>query len=803
MKFIATFILFISIHSISIAQDLHGDRHQHGEHRGVTHSLRSDTMDVLNYDIHLFIPTSSGDIVGYTAITFSPKMNSIPNISLDLLKMTIDSIEINGTNLSYTYDDTLLITTFASPLNDNDTATMFVYYHGVPQKDPSTYGGFYFSGGYAYSIGVGFESYPHNFGRTFHPCFDNFMEHATYDFYLTCTPSNKGYANGYFISDTLDGNGNRVRRFRMDDKIPSYLACVAVANFVEVNQEYISLITGDTIPIKFVAVAGDTTAMKNSFVNLFSAIETFENRYGPHFFNKIGYIAVPFTAGAMEHATLIAYPRFLIDGTTADETTMAHELSHHWWGDLVTCKSAEHMWINEGMAAYSEKLFTEDLYGETAYKNAVRSNHKNTVWRHHFIDGGYFALSAVPQNVTYGTTTYDKGSDIAHTLRGYLGDSLFFLGLKTIIANNQLQNIDSDDFRDQLNLIPGINVTDFFADWVNQPGYPHFHVDSISVTPTAGDYDVTVYVQQQLRGAVSFANNVPINVFFRDENWNLHSVKMNVSGQFSNQTFTVPFSPTYATLNEDEKISDATTSDQFVIKATGTKLFSNANFQLSVQSITDSAFVRVEHNWVSAYQGVNDPTIVVSPDRSWTIRGVDYQNMTANGIFVYNGTITSAGNLDAGLMVDHGAVLFNEDSILLLYRADASQPWSVFPTYTLNVQANLTNKTGAITAQNLLAGEYSFGMRVYGVGINSSTKKTDIKLFPNPNDGNFKIDMGNSAKGEYVFQLYGLNGVLIAEKKTSDKQFTFSPGELANGIYYLSVLNKNKVVANMKVSVVR
>lgn len=768
--------------------------------RGVTHSLRSDTIDVLNYDIHLYVPTSSGNIYGYTDVTFSPKMNGINNISFDLLKMTIDSVKMNGNILSYTYDDTLLISTFPSVLNSIDTSTITIYYHGTPQQDPSSWGGWYFSGGYSFNLGVGFESIPHNFGRVFHPCFDNFMEHATYDFYITTSVNNKAYCNGKLISDTLDLNGDRVRYWRMNDPITSYLASIAVANYTQVNQQYISTVTPDTIPIQLTSLAADTNDFKSAFVNLPYAIEAFEESYGPHFFNKIGYVAVPFSSGAMEHATNIAYPVSFL-GNTFFESVMAHELAHHWWGDLVTCKSAEDMWINEGMATYSEKLFFENRYGQARYKSEVRSGHKSCVWKHHVDDGGFFALSAVPQVVTYGTTSYTKGSDMAHTLRGYLGDSLFFLGLKTIIANNQLQNISSNDFMNQLNAINGIDVTDFFNDWINQPGYLQFEADSFIVAPNGSDFDVTVYTQQKLRGANHYGNNIPVTVSFRDNNWNLHEEKILISGQYSNATFTIPFQPDYVALNEDEKISSATTGDQLIVKTTGTKSYPYANFTMSVQSITDSAFVRAEQHWVKPFPIVADPTIVVSKQRYWKIHGINLQNMTANASFVFNGTTTGSGYLDDSLMIDYGSVLFEEDSIVLLYREKASDYWMEFPTYTINTQGSSTSKTGVVNATNILEGEYTFGIRVYGIGIDEKKNKIDINLFPNPNDGNFKVDMGET-KGDFTFSLFNQNGKLVLEKKSNDKIVSFNSKNLANGIYYLSVKDKKKLIANLPVSII-
>jgi hypothetical protein len=325
-------------------------------------------------------------------------------------------------------------------------------------------------------------------------------------------------------------------------------------------------------------------------------------------------------------------------------------------------------------------------------------------------------------------------------------------------------------------------------------------VDSFVTNVNGGNFDVTVHVGQKLRGRTNYSNNVPLTVTFRDDDWNVHTEKIFSSGVSSNSTFTVPFYPTYVALNEDEKISDAISASNVVIKTVSPVNLTYCNLLLPITSVTDSAFIRVEHNWVSPYQGVDDPTIVVSKDRYWKIHGTQLSNINFGANFAFNG-VTSF-HLDSGLMVDHGAVQFHEDSVLLLYRAKTSDSWTEFPTYTLNTQGSAINKTGLMMATNIQPGEYTFGMRVYGVGINEN-KKLNLKLYPNPSDGNFKIDMGDAAKGEYTFQLYNSAGILVAEKKTSEKTFTFSPGELSNGIYYLSVKNKKSLVANIPVSIVK
>ncbi|MGB0428531.1 MAG: M1 family aminopeptidase, partial [Flavobacteriales bacterium] len=83
---------------------------------------------------------------------------------------------------------------------------------------------------------------------------------------------------------------------------------------------------------------------------------------------KVGYVATP--VGAMEHPGNIAYPTGLIDGTLSGESIMAHELAHHWFGNLITCHQAEEMWINEGWAEYLSIYFLEEVYDENTYLEA-------------------------------------------------------------------------------------------------------------------------------------------------------------------------------------------------------------------------------------------------------------------------------------------------------------------------------------------------------------------------------------------------------------------------------------------------
>lgn len=710
-------------------------------------SLRSDTIDILKTTINLQITDFTNKIIaGNTQIDFVPKVNGISTLSLDLLKLIIDSIEINNSNLTYSYNDTLLVVNLPSIINIGDTVSLTVFYHGTPQVDASGWGGFYFTASEAYNLGVGFAADPHVYGRVWFPCFDNFVERSKYEFNIKTNGGKIAYCNGTLAKDTTDANGFRTRTFILDETIPSYLVMVAVGNYAQLNWSFVS-ISGDTIPLILSDIPSDTTNLKNSFVNLKNAIACFENRYGPFAWKKMGYAVVPFGSGAMEHATNVTYPRPFVNGSTAyEDVLMAHELSHQWWGDHATCHNQGDMWINEGMATFSQFIFNECVYGQTAYKNKVRANHEDGVHYTHIHNGGYLPISPASHANTYDSyLVYNKGADMAHTMRGYLGDSLFFLGLKYVQANNSFTDISSMKFRDDMTFATGVNMNDFFSGWVFSGGWPHFSIDSFSSVPNGGNYDVTIYIKQKLDGAPNLFNNVPLEITFKDAGWNEITKTLNVSGLNTIATVTIPFNPVFTGVDLNEKISDAITSDMKVLKATGTSFSATANgrMQIAVQAITpnDSAFMLVEHNWAPP-DSFKTPNLnyKLSPYHFWKVSGILPSLFDATGSITYDGrAILSGGNgyLDHQLLTATN----QEDSIALLYRKDPSSDWNWFPYYTKTMN-NLTDKFGTIKIDSLLLGEYSIALLKSGNNsIVESKNENTILIYPNPSEGKIWISI--------------------------------------------------------------
>ncbi len=175
-------------------------------------ALQSDTLDILHYSIHLdIVYLSQKTIAGYTDLKVTPKYNNVQHLKLDLLRMNVDSVIANQQSLPFQYNDTLLDISLNTAMNISDTNWVRVYYHGIPVKDPSGWGGFYFSNDsvFAFNLGVGMQDDPHNYGRVWYPCLDDFIDRATYDFHIRVKSQNQAICNGTLQAVTQHPDGSK------------------------------------------------------------------------------------------------------------------------------------------------------------------------------------------------------------------------------------------------------------------------------------------------------------------------------------------------------------------------------------------------------------------------------------------------------------------------------------------------------------------------------------------------------------------------------------------------------------------
>lgn len=765
-------------------------------------NLRSDTIDILKYTINANITDFVTDTIRCnTTVKFKPKLNGQNKIRLDLLKMFIDSVKLGATKLTFTYNDTVAKVNLPLSYNTTDTIDITLFYHGKPQGDPSGWGGFYFSGTYAFNLGVGFGAKPHNYGRVWFPCFDNFVEKSQYEFNITTDSTKRAYCNGQLMSDIKVGS-TRTRNWVLQKEIPSYLASVAVADYTQVSWTH-TISTG-TVPIILAARAPDTTALKNGFVNLKSCITGFENYYGPYVWNRVGYCLVPFNSGAMEHATNIAYPQ-AATSIGYEAQLMAHEFSHHWWGDLMTCETQEDMWLNEGFATYSQYMFKEWKYNKTQYYTDVKNEHEYLMHYAHIVEKSYMAVSGIPHKYTYGDHVYKKGADVAHTLRSYMGDAAFFAGLKYVLVQKSYKTMNSAEFKTLLETSSGQFLTDFFNGWVFSGGWPHFSIDSIRYTAIgSGSYSAAVSLRQKLVGAPALFNNVPIEVSFFDNTWARTIKTFTVSNVNQNFTSVLGFNPVYAAINYDSKISDGITSEVKTLKANIIYNYSLAKTTVTVQNFgVDSSLIRVEHNYAKPDPlKFNVMKYKLSNQHYWKFDGILSPGFRAKAQFNYDGAAVPAIPITGGLYsyMDTCLTTGGSDSLVILYRKNAGEDWREVYSYS-KVKYPGGGKAGRIVVDTLKLGEYVFANRM-GVATTIKAQEkhgTYLKVYPNPASNNITLKLENyNLSGGEIVDVKNIEGKIVYSGPINGNETQIDCSGFAKGNYFVGVYKNKKMVANQK-----
>lgn len=767
-------------------------------YKSSTLDTRSDSIDIIDQYLTFDFWQLDQTLKASARIEISAKVDNINSIRLDLLDLNVDSVIHETGPLNFEYDGLNLEIELFDNLLANESDSFTVYYNGSPTTDAAGFGGFYFSGEYAYNVGVGFAADPHNYGRTWFPCFDNFVERMTFEFEILTDSTHNAICSGEYIDSEIVGEDSLVHYWVMEESIPSYLNAIAIGEFDPVEQDFESIL-GYDIPVLLAGLSSEQSDIEASFMNLEGAFNSYEDAYGPYLWNKVGFSFVPFNSGAMEHASNIAYPKAFVNGNLNFETLMAHELSHHWWGNLVTCRTAEDMWINEGMASFSEFVFLEYVYDYETYIEAVVENHVDVLKTAHESDGGRLAISGIGHENTYGDHVYNKGADVAHVMRTYLGDDYFDL-MKGFLQENEFQDVSSEDFRDYLNANSDVNMSDFFDQWVFNPGFPEFGVDFYSYSEDNDNYILDLTISQKQHYSNEIYTDVPMTIRVMNEDFEFEDFDEIIPNtEYAAQLLT-SIKPDYVFLNPLNGISQAVLVDDLVLDDTGNEFLETSEFRLDIETLEegDSIWFRIENHWVDPDPFEDDPLFNLSEDRFWRIRmqSSDTESLVTARVNYY-------GNEAAGTYIDE--VFFEnfelnnltEDSLVLVYREDASMDWVEYSNYELNTQGASDNWVGYIKINELISGDFAWAYR-----WSSSThiyEERDSKCLRFvPKEEAILIDCGNMRD----YSIFDMSGKII-ESKNCEGANRIEVSGLKNGNYliYMDSDENNKHV--LKFSIVK
>lgn len=755
---------------------------------------RSDTFDIQHYTINLDVSHySSYSISAATSIRFNSLMDNMNAIRFDLYNLTVDSVKWSGASSEFTYDGNILAIPFPMVMNTQDTSEVTVYYHGQPYQDP-VWGGFYFQGNYIYNLGIGLSTIPPNFGRVWYPCFDSFVERATYEYHVKSSGNLRAHCQGTFMGEMVVAGDTVVRSFAMNQPIPTHLSAIAVADYVDVD--YVHTGAFGDVPVRLTGKPANIGAMQNVMVNVGAAIDALEYWYGPYIWERVGYVLT--TDGALEIPTNIAYPQFMVsESIISNNNLLSHELGHLWWGDVVTPHIHNDMWLKEGPAEYSSHLLTEWLYGQEDFLDQVKTNHLDVLRNAHIDDNGFQPMSPMPDPVIYGTHTYYKGASVMHNLRGYLGDELFRVAMTEVQANHVFVDVTPEEFRDFLAEESGVPLDDFFEDQVFQPGFSVFVVDSFASELEGNQYLVDVHIQQKLRECPQFYQHVPLDLTFISEDNERAEFQIDASGQFTQIQLPCDFLPAMVVLNGRNRLNQARMDHEFMVYSDQSlyPILPYVDFRFSRENVVDSSLIRIEHIWAEPDQiPLGNGVFEISNTHYYLVDGL------WDDADVYSGRINYNGSQETDL--DYALYNNGEQQAILVYRSASSEPWEIYPYFSLGT-GSLTNGDGHFVIDTLLRGQYAFANGDIFAGLAPIPTDESLKLNCYPNPSNDWMDVSGNMAGESValFDVYAPNGRLVQRSSARiHGAFTkrMDTSQLGSGNYILQVtLSDGRVMGGM------
>jgi hypothetical protein len=747
--------------------------------------FRGDSIDIKKIALHVTPNLTQKNIQGDAVIYFSPKVNNVSTIRFDLLRMNITSLNCSPQNCTYIYNDSQIFIRFIAPLIKDSNYILSISYNGTPMQDASAWGGWYWNGNYAFNLGVGFKSIPHNLGRAWFPCIDNFKVKQAFDISISCPQNLKAVSNGILLSQ-IDSGGFSTFNYHLPQPIPCYLASCNIGPYVFLN-DTLKSVDGRILISRIAAEAKDTVNVKLSFQKLKQTVSYFESLFGAYPFDVFGYSLVPFGSGAMEHATNIAFPLFAADGSLTYETLWAHELSHMWWGDNITCANAEEMWINEGWASYCERLFTEHFYGHAAYQKSIDDNHRYCLQFAHVRDSGYYALDNVPQQYTYGAHSYQKGCDMIYGLRN-LDPTGFFTSCKNVQALKKFTAITTDTLLPYFSSSPCIlNAAKLYF---KNKDYVSNKLEEVKITPAGSSYfyesKVATYDISQFSSTC-----LPIQLDYMDSIFNdyrLMTKTISADGWYLQ--LQLPHNNFQTFFDMENIVPDANTSHYEIITSTGTKNFDNEICNVSISQVTDSALLYINRSWDYTGGSFANSGIQANSKGFWTVGGLSLNKLKGSIRFQYNGAVPSAISGFEG--VDQGFITQSEDSLVLLYRDSYYAPWQIMST-AVKSAGSLTDKRGSFLVSVIKPGQYCIGQYNHkAIGINKTEAIRLIYVFPNPATNSVTISIPQDIVGAQI-EIMNDQGRVIFNRHTADEKNTINTSAFAKGIYFIRVQNTAEV----------
>ncbi|MGY0426199.1 MAG: M1 family aminopeptidase, partial [Polaribacter sp.] len=423
---------------------------------------------------------------GEAWVTAKPHFYATNKLILDAKAMLIYEVSMDNKKLKYSYNNLQLTINLSKEYTKDEEFTVYIKYRARPEKVKETGSAAITSAKGLYFINAdGLDkNKPTQIwtqGETegsscWFPTIDAPNQKTSEEIYITVPNKYQTLSNGTLVSQTKNG-ANRTDYWKLDKKHAPYLFFMGVGKFEIIKDHY------KNIPVNYYVEKKYAPYARGIFGNTPEMIGFFSKKLGVEFpWSKYSQIVVrDFVSGAMENTTAVVHgeeayqtPGQLID-ENKQENTIAHELFHHWFGDLVTTESWSNLTLNESFANYSEYLWREYKYGKED-ADMYLFDEVELYLKGQYSDKKLVRFTYDDKEDMFDLVSYNKGGAILHMLRNYVGDKAFFASLKAYLNRYKYQATEVPQLRLIFEKVTGKDLNWFFNEWYFGAGHPQMEV---------------------------------------------------------------------------------------------------------------------------------------------------------------------------------------------------------------------------------------------------------------------------------------------------------------------------------------
>lgn len=475
-------ILFYLFTTISLAQHLP---------TGKYHPNRERTYDIIHFKTAIRLDWQNKKVIGESTIRLRP-LTSLSTISLDAHWITVTSVRNvpEGRSLSFVSTDSTLVINLNRTVRPSDTLSLVVQHSAQPSA------GLYFVD---QPVGAGTLPHIYTYGEgSLHanwlPIYGDPNDKFSTEMLVTVTKPYHAISNGKLVEEKENSDGTRTFHWLQERPHSNYLLALFVGEYdsVQLRPAF------GAIPLTCWVPRGRKEEGRYAFRNTTEMVEFFSNRFAYHYpWDKYDQV-VPFdyAIGAMENTSITGHRDCVLrDANAPDdfdpviesytsnwtaESTISHELAHHWFGDNLTCRSLASIWLNESFATYCMMLWNEHRLGREYLQFdtwLALQKYLQYVEKEHIIRPMEYRWFDTRHEIYNDEHTYLKGGILLNTLRWILGDEDFFKAMSYYLHKHEFSNVESTDLKIAIEESTGKNLEWFFDQWVYGGGHPRFEVN--------------------------------------------------------------------------------------------------------------------------------------------------------------------------------------------------------------------------------------------------------------------------------------------------------------------------------------